>query len=64
MQLTSTEKIEILSLDLRTNEAAIRKNMRKAGEAIFEIGKHLKHVKENVIESGKWTEWLQSMDID
>ncbi|MEK4230734.1 DUF3102 domain-containing protein [Solibacillus sp. FSL H8-0538] len=64
MQLTSTEKIEKLPLDLCSNEAAIRKNMRKAGEAIFEIGKHLKHVKESVIESGKWTEWLQSMDIE
>lgn len=64
MQLTSTEKIENLPLDLHSNEAAIRKNMRKAGEAIFAIGKHLKHVKENVIESGKWTEWLQSMDIE
>lgn len=64
MQLASSEKIEKLPLDLDSNEAAIRKNMRKAGEAIFEIGKHLKHVKENVIESGKWTEWLQSMEIE
>ena len=64
MQLATSEKIEVLPLDLRSNEAAIRKNMRKAGEAIFEIGKHLKHVKETVIESGKWTEWLQSMDIE
>src|SRR5690625_6833188 len=48
-----------LSTDIHTITAEINAYQRIAGEAIFEIGRRLKHVKENDLAHGEFTEWVE-----
>lgn len=48
-----------LSTDINTITAEINAYQRVAGEAIFEIGRRLKYVKENDLAHGEWTDWCK-----
>src|SRR5699024_6029830 len=62
-ELRTTEKTETLSEDINTITAEINAYQRVAGEAIFEIGRRLKHVKENDLAHGEFGKWLESVNM-
>lgn len=53
----------ILSQDINVITAEINAYQRVAGEAIFEIGRRLKHVKEHDLAHGEFGKWLRNVDL-
>ena len=53
-----------LSNDLTTIETEIKSYQNIAGQSIFEIGRRLKHVKENDLAHGEFGKWLERIDLN
>lgn len=52
-----------LSNDLTTIETEIKSYQNIAGQSIFEIGRRLKHVKENDLVHGEFGKWLKNVGM-
>lgn len=53
-----------LSNDITTIETEIKSYQNIAGQSIFEIGRRLKHVKENDLAHGEFGKWLEKVDLN
>ena len=53
-----------LSNDLTTIETEIKSYQNIAGQSIFEIGRRLKHVKENDLAHGEFGKWLETINLN
>ncbi|WP_128088402.1 MULTISPECIES: DUF3102 domain-containing protein [Staphylococcus] len=53
-----------LSDDLTTIETEIKSYQNIAGQSIFEIGRRLKHVKENDLVHGEFRNWLENIGVE
>lgn len=53
-----------LSNELPVIEFEITQYQKQAGESIFEIGRRLKHVKENNLVHGEFGKWLEKVNIN
>lgn len=53
-----------LSDDLTTIETEIKSYQNIAGQSIFEIGRRLKHVKENDLAHGEFGKWLETVNLN
>ncbi|GAC44069.1 DUF3102 domain-containing protein [Paenibacillus popilliae] len=64
--ITNREQTQELSTDIHVITAEINAYKRIAGEAIFEIGRRLKHVREKKLAErhGGWTSWLRKVEIE